>query len=188
MVRVPKAKSDCCWARRSQATYTRFWNHMVRVPDAKSDCFHRGEAEVRILNSKTTWLEFQKPSQTATERDKVKLRILDFKTTLSEFQKPCQTTNMIGKAKVQSLFTSLKSVASICSTPRIYPRSKYFLVLPKLIVQLHPLHHPKDAAPDATCMRRHLCLLPQWPYDWQAFYRTRKFWDFTLSISISHPF
>ena len=34
----PEAKSDCCWARGSRATYTQFQNHMVRVPKAKSDC------------------------------------------------------------------------------------------------------------------------------------------------------
>ena len=79
--------------------------------------------------------EFQKPSQTTTERGEAELRILDFKTTLSEFQKPVRPLSC--EAKPSYVHTILKktsppqsqSQAVVCvSTPRMYPRSGYFLV------------------------------------------------------------
>ena len=65
------------------------------------------------------------------------LRILDFKTTWSEIQKPCQTTAMRGEAELRlynlkrTLPPQSRSQAVVCvSTPRMYPRSGYFLVNP----------------------------------------------------------
>ena len=74
-------------------------------------------------------------SQTATEQGNAELYILDFKTTWSELQKPCQTAAMQGQAKLSTY--NLKktsppqswSQAVVCvSTPRMFPRSGYFLV------------------------------------------------------------
>ena len=94
----------------------------------------------------TTWSEFQKPSQTATERGESELRRLDFKTTWSEFQKPCQTTVTQGKAELCIYYLNKTSPpqsfsqAVVCvSTPRMYPRRKYFLVLPNFSV--HSCQH-----------------------------------------------
>ena len=68
----------------------------------------RGEAEVRILDFKTIWSDFQMPSQITT--DKAKLRYM-FRVS-----SPPQS----------------RSKAVVCvSTPRMYPRSGYFLVMPK---------------------------------------------------------
>ena len=72
-----------------------------------------GVAELRILDFKTTWSEFQQPSQIAAEWGEAELLILDFETTWSEFQIPSQSW----------------SQAVVCViTPRMYPRSWYFLV------------------------------------------------------------
>ena len=54
--------------------------------------------------------EFQKPSQTAAERGEAELRILNFKTPWSEFH-------------------HLPRVVVCVSTPRMYPQSRYFLVV-----------------------------------------------------------
>ena len=74
-------------------------------------------------------------SQTASEQGKAELRILNFKTTWSDFQKPCQTTAIQGKAEVgtynlkKTSPPQSRSQAVVCiSTPRMYPRSGYFLV------------------------------------------------------------
>ena len=72
------------------------------------DRCRRGEAEVRILDYKTTWSEFQKSCQTAATRGKAKLRIYNLKRT-----SPPQ---------------SWSQVVVYVSTPRMYPRSGYFLV------------------------------------------------------------
>ena len=91
---------------------------------------------VCILNFKTTWSEFQKASKTAAERVEAELRILDFKTTWSEFQKASQIAAKRGKAKLLILNfkktspLQSRSQAVVCvSTPRMYPRSGYFLVI-----------------------------------------------------------
>ena len=96
----------------------------------------REEAELRIINFKTIWSEFRKPRQTAATRGEAELRILDFKTTWSEFQKPCQTAAMRGEAELRTynlkatLPPKSRSQAVVCvSTPRMYPRSGYFLVI-----------------------------------------------------------
>ena len=91
----------------------------------------RGEAELRILDFKTTWSEFQKASQTTAERGEVELRILDFKNTWSDFQ-----NNTVAEY-IQRLYNlketsppQSRSQAVVCvSTPRMYPRSGYFLVI-----------------------------------------------------------
>ena len=73
----------------------------------------RGEAKLRILNFKTTWSEFQKPYQTAAARGEAELRIYNLKKT-----SPTQS----------------RSQAVVCvSTPRMYPRSGYFLVITIII-------------------------------------------------------
>ena len=86
---------------------------------------------MRILDFKTTWSEFQKESQTATKRGEA----LYLKTTWSEFQKPCQTAAAGGKFELRiydlkkTSPTQSRSLAVVCvSTPRMYPRSGYFLV------------------------------------------------------------
>ena len=79
----------------------------------QSDSCRQGEAEVHIFDFKATWSEFQKASQTATEQGNAELGILNFKKTSS----------------LQS-----RSHAVVCvSTPRMYPRSGYFLVFTKLV-------------------------------------------------------
>ena len=81
---------------------------MVRGPGAKSDCSRQGEAKVRILNFKNTWSEFQKPNQ-----------------------------NTLAKAKSRYMFRvstppqSWSKAVECVSTPRMYPRSGYFLVTAK---------------------------------------------------------
>ena len=102
----------------------------------QSDQCNWGEAEVRIFDFKTTWSEFQKASQTATEQGKVEQWIFDFKTTWSEFRKTCQTDVMRGKAELRiynlkkTSPPQSRSQAVVCvSTPRMYPRSGYFLVM-----------------------------------------------------------
>ena len=81
------------------------------------DNCHRGEAKVGILNFKTTWSEIQKASQTATER----------------------RLYLAGKFQIYSIFTSPPqcwSQAVVCaSTPRMYPRSGYFLVFYKYAIR-----------------------------------------------------
>ena len=106
------------------------------------------KAKLRILNSKTTWSEFQRPSQTATKRGVAELHILNFKTIWSEFQKPGQIDATGGEAKLHIFDFKItwsaelnihnlkntsppqcRSKAVVCvSTPRMYPRSGYFLV------------------------------------------------------------
>ena len=82
-----------------------FW--VTLTPQSDRCC--RGKAELRILNFKTTWSEFQRPCQTATERGEAELGIYNLKKT-----SPPQS----------------RSQAVVCvSTPRMYPRSGYFLVL-----------------------------------------------------------
>ena len=74
----------------------------------QSDRCRRGEAEVCILNFKTTWSKFQKPCQTAVMRGEAELH----------------TYNLKKISLPQS-----RSEAVVCvSTPRMYPRSGYFLV------------------------------------------------------------
>ena len=91
------------------------------------------------------------PSCTAAEQGEAELRIFEFKTTWSEFQTPSQTT--LAEAKPRCVYSILKphdqssryqvrilfrvssppqsrSKAVVCvSTPRMYPRSGYFLVI-----------------------------------------------------------
>ena len=76
-----------------------------------------------------------KPGQTAATRGEAELHILDFKITWSEFQKPCQTAATQGKAmlgtynlKKTSPPQSWSQTVVCVSTPRMYPRSRYFLV------------------------------------------------------------
>ena len=64
---------------------------------------------------------------------KAELHILDFKTTQSDFQKPVRPLSC--KAKLSYIHTiktspsQSRSEAVVCvSTPRMYPRSVYFLV------------------------------------------------------------
>ena len=81
-----------------------------------SDRCCRGKAEVRILNFKTTWSEFQKANQTATEQGNAE-----------------RISNQNVCSPPQS-----RSQAVVCvSTPRKYPRSGYFLVIPILKVLKH---------------------------------------------------
>ena len=94
----------------------------------------QGEAELCILYFKTTLSEFQKPSQTATERGEAELRILDFKNIWSDYQ---NTTTAEGSEAELCLYNlketsapQSRSQAVVCvSTPRMYPRSRYFLVI-----------------------------------------------------------
>ena len=105
---------------------------MVRVPDAKSDCSRRGEAEVRIINFKTTWSEFQLPSQTAPAEAKPRCvySILKPHGHSSRYQvrilSPKQIT--IPHMRVLSPPQSWSKAVVCVSTPRMYPRSGYFLV------------------------------------------------------------
>ena len=84
-----------------------FW--ITLTPQLDRCC--RGEAEVRIINFKTTWSEFQMPSPTAP----------------AEAKPRCVYS--ILKPQGQSSITSpSRSKAVVCvSTPRMYPRSGYFL-------------------------------------------------------------
>ena len=69
-------------------------------------------------------------SQTAAGRGEAELRIFDFKTTWSEFQIPSQNT--LAEAiyfRVSSPPQSQSKVVVCVSTPRMYPRSGYFLVI-----------------------------------------------------------
>ena len=88
-----------------------------------------------MLDFKTTWLEFQRASSIAAMPEKAELRILNFKTTWSVFQKPCQTAAMRGEAQLrihnlkETSPPQNRSQAVVCvRTPRMYPRSGYFLV------------------------------------------------------------
>ena len=82
----------------------------------QSDRCRRGEAEVRILDFKTTWSEFQKPYQTAAARGEAELRLYNLKET-----SPPQSW----------------SQAVVCvSTPRMYLRTRYFLVFIKTLMQI----------------------------------------------------
>ena len=73
------------------------------------DPFHTTAAKVDILNFKSFLLELQKHSQTADARGEAGLRIYNLKKT-----SPTQS----------------QSQAVVCvSTPRMYPRSGYFLVI-----------------------------------------------------------
>ena len=106
MVRVSEDKSDCSWARRSWIMYTLFQIYIV---------------------------EFKKPSQTATERGKAELRILDFKNTWSDFQNTTaaewsQAEPRLYNLKETSPLLSWSQAVVCVSTPRMYPRSGYFLV------------------------------------------------------------
>ena len=83
---------------------------MVRVPEAKSDCSRQGEAEVRILDFKTTWSNFQMSSQTATTEAKLRYMF-----------------------RVSSPPQSWSKAVVCVSTPRMYPRSGYFLVSQNLM-------------------------------------------------------
>ena len=100
----------------------------------------RGEAEVRILDFKTTWSEFQVPSQTAPaeakprcvysilkphdQSSKGQVRIPSYQVRILS---PRQIT--IPHLRVSSPPQS-RSKAVVCvSTPRMYPRSGYFLVM-----------------------------------------------------------
>ena len=78
---------------------------MVRVLDAKSDCSRQGEAEVCILNFKTTLSEFQITSQIAPAEAKPRCVF-----------------------RVSSPPPSWSKAVVCVSTPRMYPRSEYFLV------------------------------------------------------------
>ena len=88
---------------------------------------------MRVLNFKTTWSEFQVHSQT-------KVRILNFKTICLEFKIPSQ--NAPTEAEARCIFRvssppQSRSKAVVCvSTPRMYPRSGYFLVIVKEILAL----------------------------------------------------
>ena len=66
-------------------------------------------------------------------RGEAEVRILDFKTTWSEFQIPSQNTLAEAKPKYMFRVSSppqSRSKAVVCvSTPRMYPRSGYFLVI-----------------------------------------------------------
>ena len=82
----------------------------------------------------TSWVT-PRPHWDPCRLSEAEVRILDFKTTWSEFQKPCQTAAMQGEAELGTY--NLKktsppqswSQAVVCaSTPRMYPRSRYFLV------------------------------------------------------------
>ena len=82
---------------------------------------------------KTTLSEFQKPSQTATERGEAELRILDFKNTWSDFQNMTAAKWSEAELRLYNLKETSppqsRSQAVVCvSTPRMYPRSGYFLV------------------------------------------------------------
>ena len=73
----------------------------------------RGEAEVRILDFKTTWSEFQMPSKTASAE-----------------AKPRCVYSILKPHGQSSITSPSRSKAVVCvSTPRMYPRSGYFLVL-----------------------------------------------------------
>ena len=85
----------------------------------------QGEAELRVLDFETTWSEFHKPSQTAATRGEAELCILDLKTTWSDFQKPYQTAVNLKKPSPPQ---SWSQAVVYISTPRVYPRSGYFLV------------------------------------------------------------
>ena len=76
-----------------------------------SDCIRQGEAEVRILDFKLS--EFQKPYQTAVRRGEAELCIYNLKKA-----SPPQ---------------SRSQAVVFVSTPRMYPRSGYFLVFYKVI-------------------------------------------------------
>ena len=107
------------------------------------------EAKPRSVYSiKTTWSEFQMPSQAdCSHRGEAKVRVFDFKTTFSEFQIPSQNT--LAKAKPRYVFRvssppQSRSKAVVCvSTPRMYPRSGYFLVIAILVFSAFRAIHPK---------------------------------------------
>ena len=112
---------------------------MVRVPDAKSDCSHQGKAEVRI----TTWSEFQVPSQTAPTKAKPRCVYSILNPHGQIFRRPVRP--LLSKANPSYIYSNLKphgqscitpqsrSKAVVCvSTPRMYPRSGYFLVISKM--------------------------------------------------------
>ena len=106
----------------------------------------RGKAELRILDFKTTWSEFQKlSSMLPAMQDEAELRMLDFKTRWSEFQKPyqtalrqCEAERSIFNLKETSPPQSWSQVVVCVSTPRMYSRSRYFLVSLKMIWLLEP--------------------------------------------------
>ena len=78
----------------------------------QSDRCCQGEAKVHILDFKTTWLELKKPCLTAVAQSEVEQRTYNLKKILPS----------------QSL-----SQAVVCvSTPRMNPRSGYFLVCEKI--------------------------------------------------------
>ena len=76
-----------------------------------------------------------RPQSNGCSQGEAKVHILDFKTTWLELKKPCQTFAVQGKAE-QGIYNLKKtsppqsqSQAVVCvSTPRMYPRSGYFLV------------------------------------------------------------
>ena len=92
-----------------------FW--ITLTPQLDRCC--RGEAEVRILDFKTTRSEFQIPSRPdCSHRGEAEIRIFDFKTTW---------VRVSSSPKIRS-----QAVVSV-STPRMYPRSGYFLVISNFI-------------------------------------------------------
>ena len=128
----PRCQVRLLLPRRSRDAYIQFQNYMVRVPDAKSDCSCRGEAEVSILNFKTTWSEFQIPSPTASTEAKPRClySILKPHGQSSRYQ---VRILLLGQITIPHFRVSSppqsRSKAVVCvSTPRMYPRSGYFLV------------------------------------------------------------
>ena len=80
--------------------------HFGSLSDPSQTPAMRGEAELRILDFKNTWSDFQ--NTTAAEWSEAELRLYNLKET-----SPPQS----------------QSQAVVCvSTPRMYPRSGYFLV------------------------------------------------------------
>ena len=89
----------------------------------QSDHCSRGKAEVRIIDFKTTWSEFKKQSQTAAPEAMLRNVYFILKPHGQSFRR-----------QVRLLLSQSRSQAVVCvSTPRMYPRSGFFLVKAKII-------------------------------------------------------